>query len=528
MLENSSVHEAGLSVQDQRIADRGSSVLIEKVFGPPGTGKTTYLLNVVEQELSGGTDPKKIGYFSFTRKASYEARDRAMSKFPFLNMKTDFPYFRTLHSLAFHVLGTRSEDMMKPEHYREFAQECGIEINVSAADDVPSAKADNPILNQINLARIRGVDLHKHYNDSNLDIEWHHFEFVERSYRQYKYKNYLLDFTDLLELVALEPHRLPSLDAVIVDEAQDLSTLQWKIVEELASRSKRLYIAGDDDQALFTWAGADVNSFINFQGKVRILDKSYRVPSAVHELAKNIVERIKTRQPKSWESRDFAGQVSFYHDIQDIDMSSGEWLVLASTNYLLDPVHGMLKGSGLLFERNHIPSIHPSTARSIIEWERLRKGGKIPGDAVVALYKLLDSSSVARGHKTFKNGDVDGLYTAADLAAEHGLKFDPQDLPIWHEALVKIPSDKVQYIIAMLRRGTRITDPARIRLSTIHGAKGGECDNVVLLLDLSPLFAKEYARNADDVNRLFYVGVTRTKRHLHLIMPKHSEKGFRL
>ena len=50
------------------------------VLGPPGTGKTTTLLNEVDMYLKQ-TDPDKIGYFSFTQKAAYEARDRAMLKF---------------------------------------------------------------------------------------------------------------------------------------------------------------------------------------------------------------------------------------------------------------------------------------------------------------------------------------------------------------------------------------------------------------------------------------------------------------
>ena len=49
-------------------------------MGPPGTGKTTTLLNEVDRYLKQ-TDPDKIGYFSFTQKAAYHARDRAMSKF---------------------------------------------------------------------------------------------------------------------------------------------------------------------------------------------------------------------------------------------------------------------------------------------------------------------------------------------------------------------------------------------------------------------------------------------------------------
>ena len=76
------------------------------VLGPPGTGKTTTLLNEVDRYLKQ-TDPDKIGYFSFTQKAAYEARDRAMSKFNF--SEDDLPYFRTLHSLAFRRLGIKKD-----------------------------------------------------------------------------------------------------------------------------------------------------------------------------------------------------------------------------------------------------------------------------------------------------------------------------------------------------------------------------------------------------------------------------------
>ena len=148
---------------------------VRKVFGPPGSGKTTYLLNQVETELSDGVSPGKIGYFSFTRKAANEARDRAIAKFPSLNEKTDFPYFRTLHSLAFHCLGTKADDIMQPEHYAEFAAQAGIALDVIKDEEEGFAKADNPILNEINLARIRGVDLRTHYNASRISIEWHHF-----------------------------------------------------------------------------------------------------------------------------------------------------------------------------------------------------------------------------------------------------------------------------------------------------------------------------------------------------------------
>ena len=79
---------------------------------------------------------------------------------------------------------------------------------------------------------------------------------------------------------------------------------------------------------------------------------------------------------------------------------------------------------------------------------------------------------------------------------------------------------EISYIRAMLRRGERITKQPRIRLSTIHAAKGGEATNVVLLTDLTTRVYKNYQSNPDDENRVFYVGLTRTKENLYLIEPQ--------
>jgi superfamily I DNA/RNA helicase len=496
---------------------------IEKVFGPPGSGKTTYLLNVVDRELEAGVSSARIGYFSFTRKAANEARDRAALKFPQLVPKTDFPYFRTLHSLAYHALAVKPDLIMQPENYREFAAQAGIEISLSSDEETELAKPDNPILNEINLARIRGVDLRQHYNDSGLDIEWFHFEFVERTYRHYKRSKDLLDFTDLLEMVVSEAERLPALEVLIVDEAQDLSRLQWQLVEALAAKAQRVFLAGDDDQAVFTWAGADVKSFLSFQGVIKVLEQSYRVPSTVHTLANQVVHRIRQRQPKQWKPRDFEGHVMTYYRFEDVPVEEGQWLILASTNYLLNPVGEWLKRKGLLFERSGLPSIGPTIMKAVVTWERLRKGQPVIGEDLVNVYRYLDSDYVARGHRTFK-GDRNELYTLDQLQANYGLLATP----VWHEALGKIAHDKRDYLVSVLRQGTKLSDGSRIKLSTIHGAKGGEADNVLLLMDLSTKFAKDMQKNGDDVNRLFYVGITRAKKSLHLVLPKFQDKGFLL
>ena len=56
---------------------------VQIILGPPGTGKTTSLLKIVENSLARGIEPERIAYLAFTRKAANEAQERAMEQFNF-------------------------------------------------------------------------------------------------------------------------------------------------------------------------------------------------------------------------------------------------------------------------------------------------------------------------------------------------------------------------------------------------------------------------------------------------------------
>ena len=143
------------------------------ILGPPGTGKTTTLLNLVDEFIKQGIRPKEIGYFSFTKKAALEAATRASIKFG-LSADHDLIYFRTLHSLAFRMLGVTKDKMMSKEDYREFGLRCNIPIKTASYSNEDGIfNSDNEYLTIINTARVKKMELLEYYDlrKNLLDIE---------------------------------------------------------------------------------------------------------------------------------------------------------------------------------------------------------------------------------------------------------------------------------------------------------------------------------------------------------------------
>ena len=148
----------------------------------------------------------------------------------------------------------------------------------------------------------------------------------------------------------LEEEYIPRLDIVFVDEAQDLTTKQWKVIEKLSESCKIRYIAGDDDQAIYKWAGADVKKFLSIKGNIQVLPVSYRLPKKIHGLANQISNRISLRQNKEWSCRDEEGTITEIQSIEDIDMSKGNWLILARSGYQLNKAESYCKRMGWFYE----------------------------------------------------------------------------------------------------------------------------------------------------------------------------------
>ena len=503
------------------------------ILGPPGTGKTEYLLKRVEEELANGTYPNRIGYFAYTVKAADEARTRAMNRFEELNKK-DFLYFRTLHSLAFKQLGLSKDDVMGDAHYKELSSLLGIKLSNTnrRMDSFGTGMQDDIFAQVIDLSRARNVSLRQQFQEvGHLDCGWMKLKYIADGITEYKKKRKLYDFTDMIiEFVARATLEdlVPDLDVLIIDEAQDLLPIQWEMVKILMGNSERTYIAGDDDQSIFKWAGASPEDLIGLKGDRYILDQSHRIPKKIHNAATALISRVEKRIPKLWKAKDEEGDIQFHNMREAVYqlMGEGEWLIMTRDNYTLEQISEDLRQRGLFFSRFKTPSVSEKKLKAINGWTNLaQRDKKLTLDEVKTIYHYLSVRvGVEYGYKNMSDADPEALYDYEHLVMNHGLLV-PQE-KIWHEALDRMPMREVVYIVAALRRKENLNRAPRINISTIHGAKGGEADNVMLLTDMPRKADESYYKNPDDERRVFYVGMTRAKKALHIVHSQ-SEREFR-
>jgi DNA helicase-2/ATP-dependent DNA helicase PcrA len=421
----------------------------------------------------------------------------------------------------------KQSQLLQKEHFDELSTKIGVALTVSRMtedDEDTGLTSDHPILSLINLARLRKVGLRQQYDMSDLQHTWEEVSYIDRAYRSYKEARNVYDYTDILEKFTTDGLQYcPRFALTFMDEAQDLSPMQWDIAHALDGISDRMYCAGDDDQAIYRFAGADVDHFISLPGGAEILEQSYRIPSAVHDVAERIVARIQRRYKKVYLPKKERGSVRRIYSLSEIDMSEGSWLIMAQANYMLTPVAEDLKNAGFLFDRNGHRSISEKISSAVNGWERLRKGRSINCATAQNIYDYMSGNGkrVARGFKRFSDMDAEKTFDMPTLQLQYGLAADP-DMP-WYDAMDKLPSVDQVYIRALLRRGEKFNSTPRIKLSTIHGTKGGEADNVVLFTDLSPAALDA---DSDDMHRLFYVGVTRTRENLFLVEPEDVTKSY--
>ncbi len=472
------------------------------VFGPPGTGKTTFGMKFIEDQLEKGIDPSTIGYIAFTRKAANEAKERAQEKFNLTD--EDLLYFRTIHSLCFMQLGMNPSGIMQKPHFIELGKLLGVEVTGMGLMNEEAYNLSMPIGDRLffldNLSRITRTTLKDVYNNTvDDDLNYDQLVIASKTLRDYKKKHKLKDFTDLLD-EWLVKGSVPRLNSLFVDEAQDLSKIQWEVVQKIGERVPLKYAAGDDDQAIYRWAGAAVDEFINLPGDKQVLSKSYRIPEVVHTMATDLLKNIGKRQPKKFAHNGNKGSCSYYYGAEEIDMSKGTWLCLGRNAYLLKEYERICEVNGFPYESPSRKPLQSATLRAIKDWTKLGKGETIVGKRL---------KTIRRFHGFKMKIDDERVYTLADL---------PVSYDEWYDAFTRIDPKLREYFLAARRQGETLNKP-RILINTIHGVKGGEADHVAIMTDMAARSHRYMEMFPDDEHRVFYVALTRAKESIHIISP---------
>ena len=470
------------------------------ILGGPGTGKTTKLISILNDEIKLDNPSERIAYVSFTKQAIQSAKDRVS-----LSDKQT-PWFRTLHSMAFRKLGMSRQEVMDSSHYEKLANMLGMRIsNFVDLESSANGPDGNKCIGIIEYARNKLLTLEESWNMHNaIGLEWYKLKRFNDTLFNYKKDLQLIDYTDMLEKFVEEGKPL-DVDIAFIDEAQDLTPLQWKVSKVAFVNCKKIYVGGDDDQAIYRWSGADVDTFINLKGDVEVLKKSHRQPKEIYKQSTNILKRISKRRDKKYKPSDRDGTVTYHNRIEGIDLSKGTWLLLARNAYLLKHYEMLVREQGYLYSTKGILSFKKSLVRAIINYEKLRKGEKLSGSEINLVLKRL---------RIKKKLDISREYTAKDI-----------DLPIdkiWHKCFESISLLDRQYMVSCLRRGEDPKKEPRIRIETIHSSKGAEADNVVVMSDISKQSYLGLQTNSDDENRVFYVAITRAINNLHLVLPQTS------
>jgi DNA helicase-2/ATP-dependent DNA helicase PcrA len=282
------------------------------VLAGAGSGKTrsiiyrtAYLINVKH------INPSNILAVTFTNKAARELKNRLQRSF---NISTYSLWIGTFHSVCTRILRAEQDslpftsdfsifdDVDQKSIFKKIYKKLDID-----AKDFPVRRVSTVISNQKN-SLVLPKDFFN-FNEENY--------FTETTYKIYKeYQNFLLennalDFDDLLMYTAILLHdnkeiRKKYADKfryVMIDEYQDTNYAQFKIINLIAKEHQNLCVVGDDDQAIYSWRGANISNILNFEKDYKNvltvkLEQNYRSPKSILDTANCLIKNNSERHPK--------------------------------------------------------------------------------------------------------------------------------------------------------------------------------------------------------------------------------------
>ena len=524
-----------------------------RVFGPPGTGKTTWLVKQVRRaaEKYGG---EKVLCCSFTKTAATEMVNRITP--PDEEPLIPDSSVGTLHAICYRALGSPTLAETKISQWNAEHPDLGLSKKSAARvmedgldeSDTPEEGSADALLAMYSAFRNRLIP----YEEMPAQVQ--HFAKLWEGWKQ---DCDFMDFTDLLVSGSKELYYPPNGASVaFVDEAQDMTPLQLKVVRNW-EKSLRFYIlVGDDDQCIFRFSGASPDALIAGdipQENKIILKQSWRVPVSVHRLAENRINKLSVREPKEYLPTDREGAVrrlpgatvkdarpAVVDAAKQIAAGRAVMFLTACSYHLRTSIIPLLKEHGIPFwnpyrvtqgEWNPLRGSKRDMLAAYLEPDGPELGGMrfwsaqqlARWSASCAFEGLLRRGARTRIEELAKHKDVDG----DELIDFYTDWFEPQGLDAamslsteWLEHQLKPDKAKgLAFPLSVFRRGgwDALEVKPRCIVGTIHSVKGGEADVVYLFTDISPQSYEGIQRGAegrDAVIRQFYVGMTRAREEL--------------
>lgn len=477
---------------------------VKVLLAQAGSGKTRRLIEEVSKELETRR-PEELAFVTFTRKGAEEGLHRVCSKLRLT--PEELPYFRTLHSLTFHALGLKATDMFGRLDQRKFNKEYGYDVNRCEVDTGKVAPTrDSQYLDFYDLERSGALTSRQL---AEADIEQSYYRQLVRKYEEFKVNEHLVDFFDCLIKYVQEGDSLP-VRVVMIDEAQDITALQWRVIDKAFSRAEKVIIAGDENQSIYQYSGARPDFLIALAKKypVEHLSVSHRIPQSVYRLAKGITDFIsdKTDKPFNPKIENPEGSITqlaeldrLKHFIRKEDFSENKsettWYILCRNNCFLDEPKKLL-------EENVIPYW---TAEGFFMGGQIMK--RLKDYHNYALEGYGNPKKREDFQRRFGIEDFSAPFTDTCLFTE-GRKW------IYNAYIEEYGLDKLEEMCKW--------NP-QILVSTIHHVKGGEAQNVAIMLDTTRRTVGNIFNDIDEELRILYVGVTRTKQNLFLIDSKNGQ-----
>jgi DNA helicase-2/ATP-dependent DNA helicase PcrA len=414
----------------------------------------------------------------------------------------------TIHSLAFNHMSYKRDYMVNT--LASFARSIGQRSTI--VNDRYTQAAKTPLEKaiayyQILRSRMMNHDLiHMPQGISIQTIEGYisEFETWKEAAQKIDYNDVLLNY---LERGEAFPH-----DVALVDEAQDLSPLQWACVNKMFGNARHYITIGDDDQTIFGFAGTRALDFINWKcDQTETLKKSWRLGAVIQKYSQHVLNRLSVRLPKVFAPREGESTVRFTDGIDPVtDIFPYESCAILHRNaYIATKIRKTLDGMGLIYKGKNSPFSQKKPLKAIRLWEEWRKGEQLYGKDIHAIMKFIP-----------KEVNIERF---DDLGRKAMAPPCPFPTVPWQNIL-EMPDKEVYENVQDLQSLEYLLSDPVIEITTIHQAKGGEWDKVILMTDVSAATHNQFMRGTqeerDEEHRVWYVALTRAKKDLQIVRPQ--------